>query len=104
MGKTLIAAVVMYNFSRWFPTGRVAFLAPTKPLVHQQVGAIRRAVGVSRSACAELTGQMKVEERQRAWRAARFFFLTPQTFVNDLESGICPGKEVRAQLGRAKTA
>ena len=35
MGKTLIAAVVMFNFRRWFPTGRLAFLAPTKPLIHQ---------------------------------------------------------------------
>lgn len=38
-GKTLIAAVVMYNFYRWFPTGKIIFLAPTKPLVSQQIGA-----------------------------------------------------------------
>jgi hypothetical protein len=37
LGKTLIAAVVMHNFVRWFPTGRAVFMAPTKPLVHQQV-------------------------------------------------------------------
>ncbi len=37
LGKTLIAAVVMYNLQRWFPTGKAIFLAPTKPLVHQQV-------------------------------------------------------------------
>ena len=41
MGKTLIAAVVMFNFHRWFPTGRLAFLAPTKPLIHQQIKAVR---------------------------------------------------------------
>lgn len=44
MGKTLIAAVVMYNFRRWFPTGRLAFLAPTKPLIHQQIKAVRKTV------------------------------------------------------------
>jgi len=37
MGKTLIAAVVMYNFYRWFPEGKIIFMAPTKPLVEQQV-------------------------------------------------------------------
>lgn len=43
MGKTLIAAVVMYNLSRWFPRSRLAFLAPTKPLVHQQIRAVRES-------------------------------------------------------------
>ena len=36
-GKTLIAAVVMYNFLRWFPQRNVVFLAPTRPLVKQQM-------------------------------------------------------------------
>ena len=37
LGKTLIASVVLYNYYRWFPTGKVIFLAPTLPLVIQQV-------------------------------------------------------------------
>lgn len=37
LGKTLIAAVVVYNYYRWFPTGKVVFMAPTLPLVTQQV-------------------------------------------------------------------
>jgi hypothetical protein len=36
LGKTLIAAVVMYNFMRWFPDKCVVFMAPTRPLVNQQ--------------------------------------------------------------------
>lgn len=39
LGKTLIAAVVMYNFYRWYPDGKVIFMAPTKPLVTQQIEA-----------------------------------------------------------------
>ena len=39
LGKTLIAAVVMYNYYRWFPTGKIVFMAPTKPLVAQQIEA-----------------------------------------------------------------
>ena len=44
LGKTLVAAVVMYNFYRWFPTGKVVFMAPTLPLVNQQVKACHQIV------------------------------------------------------------
>lgn len=30
LGKTFIAAVVMYNIYRWYPTGKVIFMAPTR--------------------------------------------------------------------------
>jgi hypothetical protein len=43
LGKTLIAAVVLYNYYRWFPTGKVVFMAPTLPLVTQQVK-VRRSM------------------------------------------------------------
>mgnify|MGYP002036162853 CR=1 FL=1 len=47
MGKTLIASVVMHNFLQWFPSGTVVFMAPTRPLVQQQIGACCRSVGLS---------------------------------------------------------
>jgi hypothetical protein len=94
LGKTLIASVVMYNLQRWFPTGRCCFLAPTKPLVHQQVSAVRRTTGLPLSAFAELTGHMKAEEREKAWGSARMLFLTPQTLANDMETGVCPAHEI----------
>ena len=46
-GKTLIASVVMHNFLRWFPTGTVVFMAPTRPLVQQQIGACCHSVGLN---------------------------------------------------------
>ena len=45
-GKTFIAAVVMYNFYRWYPQGKIIFLAPTKPLVAQQIQACYEIMGV----------------------------------------------------------
>lgn len=45
LGKTFIAAVVMYNFYRWYPARKVVFLAPTKPLVSQQVEACFNIMG-----------------------------------------------------------
>jgi Fanconi anemia group M protein len=108
LGKTLIAAVVMHNFARWFPEvlglrhdsscglacyssflswsvplcfcpratsacllgmqpapslcsfpflqGKVVFVAPTKPLVAQQIDACHSFMGMSKSGFQELTG------------------------------------------------
>lgn len=56
LGKTLVAAVVMYNFYRWFPGGKILFLAPTKPLVAQQREACARLLGIPAAHMAEMTG------------------------------------------------
>ena len=57
LGKTFIAAVVMYNFYRWYPFCKVVFMAPTKPLVMQQVKACQEIMGVSSDHVAEMTGE-----------------------------------------------
>ena len=67
LGKTFIAAVVMYNFYRWYPQGKVVFLAPTKPLVAQQIEACYGVMGISQSHTAEMTGSMAPKERQQRW-------------------------------------
>ena len=56
LGKTFIAAVVMFNFYRWYPNGKVVFLAPTKPLVTQQIEACHNIMGIPQSHLAEMTG------------------------------------------------
>lgn len=89
LGKTLIAAVVIYNFYKWFPTGKIVFLAPTKPLVNQQVEACFKITGVSETDTGQLEGTVKSEERERLWKNKRLLFCTPQTFNNDLEKDIC---------------
>ena len=94
LGKTFIAAVVMYNFYRWFPTGKLVFMAPTKPLVAQQVDGCHRFTGISRSQVAELTGAVSTDRRPAIWRSKRVFFVTPQIIHRDLESGICPGESI----------
>ena len=57
LGKTFIAAVVMYNFYKWYPSGKVVFLAPTKPLVAQQIQACYNVMGIQQEVMAEMTGQ-----------------------------------------------
>ncbi|KAL5968667.1 Fanconi anemia group M protein [Taenia solium] len=101
LGKTLIAAVVLHNFLRWYPTGCVIFMAPTRPLVSQQMAACRDFTGLSISGrqtavAVELTGTTSPQQRAALWNGPhRAFFLTPQVIVNDLATGICPATSIR---------
>ncbi|KAI8110399.1 hypothetical protein M9435_002074 [Picochlorum sp. BPE23] len=92
LGKTLIAAVVMHNFVRWFPKSKVVFIAPTKPLVSQQMKACQAFMGLHKSLTSEMTGKAKGEERRGSWvdPNVKAYFCTPQTFWNDVKRGICP--------------
>lgn len=56
LGKTFIAAVVMYNYYRWYPQGKIIFMAPTKPLVAQQIQACYDITGTPSEDTAEMTG------------------------------------------------
>ncbi len=102
LGKTFIAAVVLHNFLRWYPTGRVVFMAPTRPLVSQQMMACRNLTGLSSDpanggmSAIELTGTTPPQHRAALWAGAhRAFFLTPQVIANDLATGICPASSIR---------
>uniref|UniRef100_A0A3P8TME5 Helicase ATP-binding domain-containing protein n=1 Tax=Amphiprion percula TaxID=161767 RepID=A0A3P8TME5_AMPPE len=83
LGKTFIASVVMYNFYRWYPSGKIVFMAPTKPLVAQQIEACYKVMGIPQAHMAELT------------RSKRVFFLTPQVMANDLSRDTCPAQQVK---------
>ena len=59
LGKTFIAAVVMYNYYRWYPQRKLIFMAPTKPLVAQQINACYDIMGIPVDDTAEMTGIME---------------------------------------------
>jgi ATP-dependent DNA helicase MPH1 len=99
LGKTFVAGVVMLNCKntfmpssvspfpakrrgkyshsypvyRWFPTGKIVFLAPTKPLVNQQIEACQLACGIPSKDAAVMTGSsVSAKERTRlvSWQAS----------------------------------
>ncbi|KAL9182243.1 hypothetical protein ACHAXT_012895 [Thalassiosira profunda] len=94
LGKTLIAAVVMYNYYRMFPTGMVVFVAPTRPLVTQQIEAVQKVVGIAESQTAEITGKTRPDARTQHWNERRLFFCTPQTLVKDITDGRCDAEKI----------
>lgn len=64
LGKTFIASVVMYNFYRWYPAGKIVFMAPTKPLVAQQIEACYKVMGIPQAHMAELTGEFTLTTKK----------------------------------------
>ncbi|CAK9162502.1 unnamed protein product [Ilex paraguariensis] len=89
LGKTLIAAVVMYNYFRWFPEGMIVFAAPSRPLVMQQIEACHNIVGIPQEWAVDMTGQTSPTRRACLWKAKRVFFVTPQVLEKDIQSGSC---------------
>ncbi|WVQ77137.1 hypothetical protein IAR50_006820 [Cryptococcus sp. DSM 104548] len=95
LGKTFVAGVVMLNYYRWFPTGKILFLAPTKPLVAQQIEACQMACGIPSKDAAVMTGQSGTKKvREHLWEQRRVFYCTPQTVENDLKNGIVDPKDI----------
>ncbi|KAJ2776486.1 3'-5' DNA helicase [Coemansia interrupta] len=106
MGKTLIAVVVMANYARWFPNSLSVFLAPTKPLVSQQMQACRGMIqAILRHAddaprleenwIVEMNGSTQPKVREKLWASARFVFSTPQILQNDIKSGILTAENAK---------
>ncbi|RSM16387.1 hypothetical protein CEP52_000065 [Fusarium oligoseptatum] len=94
LGKTFIAATVMLNFYRWTKTAKLVFVAPTKPLVAQQVDACYNIAGIPRSETTLLTGDIPPALRVDEWEARRVFFMTPQTLLNDISHGYADPKQI----------
>ena len=94
LGKTFIAATVMLNWFRWTKDAQIVFVAPTKPLVSQQVTACFGISGIPRSQTTMLTGGASPGIRAEEWKAKRVFFMTPQTLINDLKTGIADPKRI----------
>lgn len=77
----------MFNFYRWFPDSKIIFMAHTKPLVTQQMGACTSYAAFSDSDVVTLTGDTPAAKRKQIWAEKRVFFVTPQILKNDLEKG-----------------
>lgn len=94
LGKTFIAATIMLNFYRWTKEAKIVFVAPTKPLVSQQVDACFNIAGIPRSQTTLLTGEVAPALRAEEWESKRVFFMTPQTLENDLSHGMADPKSI----------
>ncbi|KAH3662069.1 hypothetical protein OGAPHI_006250 [Ogataea philodendri] len=93
LGKTFIASTVMLNFFRWTRDAKVIFMAPTRPLVAQQIKACYGITGIPSDQTAILLDKTR-RNRAEIWKAKRVFFTTPQVVENDLKSGTLNPKDI----------
>ena len=77
-----------------FPQKKVVFMAPTRPLVRQQMEACFNIVGFQQSKTCELTGSSNLPKRRAMWQEKSAFFATPQVIANDIQSECCDAKDI----------
>lgn len=94
LGKTFIAATIMLNWFRWTVDAQIVFVAPTRPLVSQQVEACFGIAGIPKSKTSFMTGGVNKSIRADEWSSKRVFFVTPQIFENDLGNGLADPKRI----------
>ena len=88
LGKTLVAFLVMEGKLQ---TGRVVFLAPTKPLVRQHHKTFLEMTNFPEEETALITGEIPPKNREEMWKR-KACFSTPQTLQNDLKKGRADAK------------
>lgn len=84
MGKTVIAALLAAERLR-AGTGKLLFLAPTRPLVDQHWESFGRWIPEIRRA--RFTGSVRSPVREGSWESADAVFATPQIIAHDLDEG-----------------
>ena len=94
LGKTFVAANVILNYYRWFPEGKIFFLAPTRPLVNQQKSAVECLKSVDEDDIQELTGSIAAKKRKDLYQKKRIFFMTPQTIENDIKNNLIDPEQI----------
>jgi Fanconi anemia group M protein len=82
LGKTVIAALVAADVLN-HGTGKVVFLAPTKPLAQQHIQSFGGLL-TGPMAMNLYTGSMPAKKRKALWEETRIIFATPQGMANDL--------------------
>jgi ERCC4-related helicase len=88
VGKTLIALMLAVDRLRKFPSCKVLFLAPTRPLAEQQLEYFKKYLPELFGTIEIFTGSVNASNRKKLWQRADIIFSTPQCIANDVRKGL----------------
>ena len=98
LGKTAIAMLLAVHRLKQFPSSKIVFLAPTKPLCQQHLDVFRKYLDVEEGKMALFTGELAPELRQEQWKECQIIFSTPQGLENDVVGSKISLKEVSLMI------
>jgi len=84
-GKTLVAFLLAKHRLESFPSSKILFLAPTKPLVEQHYDYFKANLPELYAELQMFTGKIGAKAREKIWPKADIIFSTPQCIANDLK-------------------
>ncbi|MCS7093729.1 MAG: DEAD/DEAH box helicase family protein [Candidatus Aenigmarchaeota archaeon] len=87
LGKTVIAIYVALKRLEQNPTGKILFMAPTRPLNEQHYKSFLKFTDMTQEDIALVTGKVRPDDRKIFYEKCRVIIATPQTIANDLKSG-----------------
>jgi len=98
MGKTNIFLMLAVFRLKQYPTSKILFIGPTKPLIDQYYEVFKKHLSIDTDKLAIFTGLVKPEKRAELWKQCQLIFSTPQGLENDIISKRIDLKDV-ALLG-----
>lgn len=94
LGKTLIALMLAIDRLVKFPTSKILFLAPTRPLIEQHFNYFKKQLPELFGQLELFTGKTDAEKRKELWQSADIIFSTPQCIGNDVKKRLYDLKNV----------
>ena len=82
MGKTKTAILVAVQRLNSYPTSKILFLTPTKPLASQITNEFKNNTDIENIEL--FTGSTPPKKRQTLWQTSQVIVSTPQTITNDI--------------------
>lgn len=88
LGKTLIALMLTIQRMKKFPSEKILFLAPTKPLAEQHLVYFKKYLPELFGEMNLFTGAINAQNRKKIWQNSDIIFSTPQCIANDIKKGL----------------
>lgn len=81
--KSFVTAVTMYNIYRWYPLGKIIYVAPKRGMIDEQKAACERFMKFLPTDVVDVHN-VKVSERPRYWMGKRVVFISSTMMMSDI--------------------